>query len=75
MIHHNFTQIKMYLRKQHSKTTLYIYNSLWIKLGLDEDFMPTQQTHKSELWLFFKEAKVASKRTFWRTVELFVDGT
>jgi hypothetical protein len=34
------------------------------KLGLDEDLMPAQQVHKSKLWPLFKEAKVASKRTF-----------
>jgi hypothetical protein len=45
------------------------------KLGLDEDFTPTQQACKLELWPLFKEAKVASKRTFWCAVEFFVDGT
>jgi hypothetical protein len=45
------------------------------KLGLDEDFTPTQQVHKSKLWPLFKEAKAAGKRAFWRTVEFFVDGT
>jgi hypothetical protein len=45
------------------------------KLGLDGDFMPAQQVHKSELWLLFKEAKVANKCIFWRTTKLFVDGT
>jgi hypothetical protein len=34
------------------------------KLGLDEDLMPAQQVRKSKLWPLFKEAKVASKRTF-----------
>ncbi len=43
------------------------------KLGLDEDLMPTQQVRKSELRPLFKEAKVVSKRTFWRAAELFVD--
>jgi hypothetical protein len=45
------------------------------KLGLDEDLMPTQQAHKSELWPLFKEAKATGKRAFWRVVELFVDNT
>jgi hypothetical protein len=45
------------------------------KLGLDEDFMPTQQACKSELWPLFKEAKAASKHAFWSTDELFVDDT
>jgi hypothetical protein len=35
-----------------------------IKLGLDEDFTPTQQAHKSKLWPLFKEAKATSKRAF-----------
>jgi hypothetical protein len=34
------------------------------KLGLDEDFTPTQQACKSKLWPLFKEAKAAGKRTF-----------
>jgi len=46
-----------------------------MKLGLDEDFMPTQQACKSELWPLFKEAKAVNKRAFWRTVELFFIGT
>jgi hypothetical protein len=45
------------------------------KLGLNEDFMPTQQVRKSELWPLFKEAKAAGKRTFWRTTELFINDT
>jgi hypothetical protein len=45
------------------------------KLGLDEDLTPAKQAHKLESWLMFKEAKVASKRAFWRKVELFVDYT
>ncbi len=45
------------------------------KLGLDEDFMPVQQAHKLEMWLLFKEAKAAGKRTFWRAIKLFVNGT
>jgi hypothetical protein len=45
------------------------------RLGLDEDLTPTQQARKSELWPLFKEAKAASKRTFWRAVKLFVDST
>jgi hypothetical protein len=43
------------------------------KLGLDEDFRPTQQVRKSELWSMFKEAKVVGKHAFWHVVELFVD--
>jgi hypothetical protein len=43
------------------------------KLGLEKDFMPTQQTHKSEMWPLFKEAKAMGKRTFWRVAELFVN--
>ncbi len=31
------------------------------KLGLDEDLTLAQQACKSELWLLFKEAKVAGK--------------
>jgi hypothetical protein len=34
------------------------------KLGLEEDFTPTQQVRKSELWPLFKEAKATSKCTF-----------
>jgi hypothetical protein len=34
------------------------------KLGLNEDLTPTQQVRKLELWPLFKEAKIASKRTF-----------
>jgi len=34
------------------------------KLSLDEDLTPVQHAHKSELWLLFKEAKAANKRTF-----------
>jgi hypothetical protein len=45
------------------------------KLGLNEDLTPTQQARKSELWPLFKEAKVVSKRAFWRVAEFFVDGT
>jgi hypothetical protein len=45
------------------------------QVGLNEDFMPTQQARKSELWPLFKEAKAASKRAFWRAIELFVIGT
>jgi hypothetical protein len=45
------------------------------KLGLDEDLTPTQQARKSKLWPLFKEAKAVGKCTFWRVVELFVDGT
>jgi hypothetical protein len=45
------------------------------KLGLDEDLTPAQQARKSELWLLFKEAKAASKRAFWRVVELFINST
>ncbi len=45
------------------------------KLGLDEDLILAQQARKSELWPLFKEAKAASKRTFWRAAELFVNGT
>jgi hypothetical protein len=35
--------------------------------------MPAQQARKLEVWLLFKEAKVASKRTFWRVAELFIN--
>ncbi len=45
------------------------------KLSLDEDFTPAQQARKSELWPLFKEAKAASKRTFWRAAKLFINGT
>jgi hypothetical protein len=45
------------------------------KLGLDEDLMPTQQAHKSEMWPLFKEAKVVGKHAFWRTAELFINNT
>jgi hypothetical protein len=45
------------------------------KLGLDEDFTPTQQARKSELWPLFKEAKATGKRTFWRAAELFINDT
>ncbi len=45
------------------------------KLGLDENFTPTQQACKSKLWLLFKEAKAASKLSFWRAAEFFVDDT
>jgi hypothetical protein len=45
------------------------------KLGLDEDLMPTQQVHKSEIWLLFKEAKATGKCAFWRAIKFFVDGT
>jgi hypothetical protein len=44
-------------------------------LGLDEDFTPTQQVCKSELWPLSKEAKVAGKRVFWCATEFFVDNT
>jgi hypothetical protein len=37
--------------------------------------MTAQQARKSNLWPLFKEAKVASKRAFWRGVELFINGT
>jgi hypothetical protein len=43
------------------------------KLGLDEDFTPTQQVRKSELWPLFKEAKAVGKCAFWRIVELYVN--
>ncbi|CAK9223629.1 unnamed protein product [Sphagnum troendelagicum] len=43
------------------------------KLGLDENFMPTQHARKSELRPLFQEAKAASKRAFWRAAEFFVD--
>ncbi len=45
------------------------------KLGLDEDFMPTQQACKSNLWSLFKKAKAASKRAFWHATKLFVNDT
>ncbi len=45
------------------------------KLGLDEDLTPAQQALKLELWPLFKEAKAASKRAFWRTTKLFLNGT
>jgi hypothetical protein len=45
------------------------------KLGLDEDLTPVQQACKSEMWPLFKEAKATSKRAFWHTAKLFVNGT
>ncbi len=50
---------------------------LWVagtKLGLDEDFTPTQQARGSELRPLFKEAKAAGKHAFWCATELFVYG-
>jgi hypothetical protein len=44
------------------------------KLGLDKNLMPMQRVHKSKLWLLFKAAKAAGKRTFWHAAELFGDG-
>jgi len=44
------------------------------KLGMDKDLMLEQQARKSELWPLFKEAKVTSKRAFWRVVDLFING-
>jgi hypothetical protein len=45
------------------------------KLGLDKDFTPAQQVHKSKLWSLFKEAKAVSKCVFWRAAGLFINGT
>jgi hypothetical protein len=45
------------------------------KLGLDKDLTLAQQACKSEMRPLFKEAKVASKRAFWCTIKLFVNGT
>ncbi len=35
---------------------------------------PHTHAHKSELWPLFKDAKATSKRTFWHTTELFING-
>jgi len=43
------------------------------ELGLDEDFTPTHQARKSELWPLFKEAKAAGKRAFWCITKFFVN--
>jgi hypothetical protein len=40
---------------------------------LDEDFTPTQQARKLELWPLFKEAKATGKHAFWRVAKLFID--
>jgi hypothetical protein len=45
------------------------------QIGPGRSLTPTQQAHKSKLWPLFKEAKVAHKRAFWRTAELFINGT
>jgi hypothetical protein len=34
------------------------------KLSMNEDFTPTKQARKSELWMLFKETKVAGKHAF-----------
>ncbi len=44
-------------------------------MGPDEDLMPTQQAHKSEMWPLFKEVKIVGKCAIWCTAELFVDDT
>jgi hypothetical protein len=55
---------KFTMNEDHQATLLGRKGLATTKLGLDEDLTPVQQAHKSKLWPLFKEAKVASKRTF-----------
>jgi hypothetical protein len=56
--------LKLATSENHQATLRRRKGLVGTKMGLNEDFMPTQQAHKSKLWPLFKEAKVAGKRAF-----------
>jgi hypothetical protein len=62
--------------RENCQAALWGHNGLaGTKLDPDEDLMPAQQAHKSEMWPLFKEAKATSKRAFGCVAELFVNDT